>query len=172
MKRCGVLALGNVLMGDDALGPFVLALLRARYDLPDTVSLLDLGTPGLALSTHLTAWDRLILVDALRGRAPGRVVVLRGNAALAGLSRVRSGAHEPGVDHAVLFSQLQKGACPELVLIGAVAQRVEIGAPLSAPVRAAAERVAAAVVRQLARWGIGAREREDHTPPDIWWDST
>ncbi len=169
--RCGVLALGNVLMGDDALGPFVLAQLHARYQFPAAVTLLDLGTPGLTLGTHFEPWDRLILVDALRAvRAPGRVVVLRGAAAIAGLPRSRSGAHESGLDQALLTCGLQAGRCPETVLIGAVAWRVEMGAALSPLLRRAADRVAALVVRQLTLWGVAPTQRDHPGPPAIWWE--
>jgi hydrogenase maturation protease len=171
VQRVAVLALGNVLMGDDALGPVVAAHLRARYRFPDDVPLLDLGTPGLALSTHLEPWHRVLLVDALYGpRAPGRVVVLRGVAAVRGLSGARSGAHEPGVDYALLAGDLLGTVCPDLVLIGAVVRSAEPGAPVSSPLTLAAARVATLVVRQLDRWGVKVVERDDPTAPQIWWE--
>ena len=37
-RRIGVLGLGNVLMGDDALGPYVIGLLSARYRFEEGVS--------------------------------------------------------------------------------------------------------------------------------------
>lgn len=170
MNRCAVLALGNVLMGDDGLGPAVVAWLRARHEIPDEVALLDLGTPGLALTTHLEPCDRLILVDAVRGpRAPGRRVVLRGVVAITQGSALRSGAHESGVAHALAAGALLGTEPREIVLIGAVPQRVAPGTDLSPALRRAAPRVAAAVTAQLARWGIPLRHRTGGDPHDTRW---
>ena len=44
--RVGVVGLGNVLMGDDAFGPYVIEVLEAGYALPPNVSAQDLGTPS------------------------------------------------------------------------------------------------------------------------------
>ena len=44
-----VLGLGNVLMGDDALGPWVVHHLVSTYDFPPEVAVVDVGTPGLDL---------------------------------------------------------------------------------------------------------------------------
>jgi hydrogenase maturation protease len=170
VRSVAVLALGNVLMGDDALGPFVVAQLRATYQFPEDVPLLDLGTPGLTLSTHLESWRSVVLVDAVRGpRAPGRVVVLRGRPAIAGLGRARAGAHEPGVDYALLAGGLLGDVRPDVVLIGAVARSTEPGASLSPLLARTAPRVATLVVKQLARWGVSIAERHDTTAPRIWW---
>jgi hydrogenase maturation protease len=170
VQRVAVLALGNVLMGDDGLGPAVAAQLRACYRFPDDVPLLDLGTPGLALCTHLEPWQRVILVDALYGpRAAGRVVVLRGAAAVVGLSSARAGAHEPGLDYALLAAGLLGNACPDLVLIGAVVRSAGPGASLSPTLARAAGRVAALVVRQLDRWGVNVVQHDDPAASRIWW---
>ena len=48
-----VVGVGSVLTGDDALGPTAVALLRAGRELPDSVYLLDAGTPGSDLASHV-----------------------------------------------------------------------------------------------------------------------
>jgi hypothetical protein len=45
--RVGVIGLGNVLMGDDAFGPWVVQTLLAEHDFPEGIAVEDLGTPGL-----------------------------------------------------------------------------------------------------------------------------
>ena len=47
--RTAVLGLGNVLMGDDALGPWVIQHLLTQWEVPPSVRVQDLGTPGLDL---------------------------------------------------------------------------------------------------------------------------
>ena len=49
MGQVSIIGLGNVLMGDDGLGPTAVMQLAAEYDFPEEVKLLDLGTPGLSL---------------------------------------------------------------------------------------------------------------------------
>ena len=57
-----VIGLGNVLLGDDGFGPFVVELLRRRYGFPPAVELLDLGTPGLGLVTYVHGHDAVVIV--------------------------------------------------------------------------------------------------------------
>lgn len=66
-RSIAVLGLGNVLLGDDAFGPTVVELLRARYEFAaePPVTLLDVGTPGLTLPAHLAGHDAVILVDSV-----------------------------------------------------------------------------------------------------------
>ena len=68
MKSICLMGVGNVLMHDDALGPYVLESLKARYDLPPEVTVFDAGTPGLDLTLFLIEFDALIAVDALKGQ--------------------------------------------------------------------------------------------------------
>jgi len=43
--------IGNVLLGDDAVGPYAVRLLESEYSFGDNVEIADLGTPALDL-TH------------------------------------------------------------------------------------------------------------------------
>lgn len=58
-----VLALGNILRGDDGVGAAVIEALEA-YDLPDHVTLLDGGTPGFETVMIMQDYQRVIVVDA------------------------------------------------------------------------------------------------------------
>src|SRR6266508_490834 len=61
-----VLGIGNVLMGDDGFGPYVVEALGARYEFPDNVSVIDVGTPGLDLAPFLIGADAIIVIDTVR----------------------------------------------------------------------------------------------------------
>ncbi len=50
MPRIAVIGLGNVLMGDDAFGPYVAHLLDGWYEWPDDVQVVEVGTQGLDLT--------------------------------------------------------------------------------------------------------------------------
>ncbi|HSL82611.1 MAG TPA: hydrogenase maturation protease, partial [Thermoanaerobaculia bacterium] len=64
--QIGILGLGSVLMGDDAVGPYAVELLTARWTLPPEVSALDAGTPGPDLADYLVDLDAAIVVDTVR----------------------------------------------------------------------------------------------------------
>jgi hydrogenase maturation protease len=74
--RILVMGVGNVLMGDEGVGVHaVRALERRRW--PAHVTLLDGGTGGFHLLSHVGGCDVLVMIDAtLDGRPPGTVRVI------------------------------------------------------------------------------------------------
>jgi len=58
-----VLGLGNVLMGDEGMGVYVVRALE-KHRLPAGVECLDGGTGGFTLLEPLESADRIILIDA------------------------------------------------------------------------------------------------------------
>src|SRR3990172_415523 len=98
MARICVLGIGNVLMGDDALGPYVVKLLEAGYELPSAVEVLELGTPGADLSLHLQGRGVAVVVDAVKARgAPGNLRLLDKAQLLATNPVLPASPHEPGL---------------------------------------------------------------------------
>jgi hydrogenase maturation protease len=70
-----ILGIGNILRKDDGVGIHVINKLKEK-DLSSDVRLLDGGTAGLDLLTHLEDVDRLIIVDAmLTADNPGTINV-------------------------------------------------------------------------------------------------
>jgi hydrogenase maturation protease len=68
-----IVCLGNVLRGDDGIGPEVLKELH-KIDFPIKVDLCDIGSDVFMLLDHLISSDTLIIIDcAQMGRAPGEV---------------------------------------------------------------------------------------------------
>jgi hydrogenase maturation protease len=71
-----IMGVGNVLMGDEGVGVHAVRLLDSRA-WPSRVSLLDGGTGGFHLLSHVGGCDVLIMLDAtLDGRRPGTVSVI------------------------------------------------------------------------------------------------
>jgi hydrogenase maturation protease len=48
VKKVLIARIGNVLLGDDGVGPFAIKVLEAEYNFQDNVEIADLGTPGFA----------------------------------------------------------------------------------------------------------------------------
>jgi len=69
-----VLGLGNPLLGDDAVGLKVAALVRERLDGRVDVDVAEEEAGGLRLMEQMTGYDRAVLVDAcVSGGAPGTI---------------------------------------------------------------------------------------------------
>jgi hydrogenase maturation protease len=64
-KRVLIGGIGNVLLGDDAVGPYVIRLLESEYAFGDDVEIADLGTPALDLTHRLAGLHAAILVDCV-----------------------------------------------------------------------------------------------------------
>ena len=74
--RILIMGVGNVLMGDEGVGVHAVRLLDRRA-WPAHVALLDGGTGGFHLLSHVGDCDILVMIDAtLDGRPPGTVSVI------------------------------------------------------------------------------------------------
>ncbi len=171
MPRIGVLGIGNVLMGDDALGPYVVKLLDARYELPAGVELLELGTPGADLSLYLDGLDAAVIVDTVKvGGAPGEIRLLDKAQLLSKEPILPASPHEPGLREALFTLEFRGGAPREVRLVGVVPSSVAPELGLSPPVREAVPATLARVVEELGLLGVSVHERPDPRAPDLWWE--
>jgi hydrogenase maturation protease len=158
-------------MGDDALGPTVIAHLRAEFEFPAQVHVEDLGTPGLDLHPHLAGRKKLVLVDVVKSAGdPGELRLYRKDAILKHPPGVRVSPHDPGVKEALLALQFAGDEPAEILLVGVIPDRVDHGVGMTAALIDAVPAAAAAVLQQLERWGVPARPRQPRGEPDLWWE--
>jgi hydrogenase maturation protease len=168
-----VLGLGNVLMGDDALGPTVIAHLQARYDFPENVRVEDLGTPGLDLHPHLAGASALIMVDVVKASGEaGELHQYRKDDILRHLPQARTGPHDPSFKEALLALEFAGEQPDEVLLVGVIPRTTTEATDLSPPVQAAVEGAVAAVCAELERLGSPARPRREPAAPELWWKHT
>jgi len=166
-----VLGLGNVLMGDDAVGPYVIQVLEAGYSFPETVRVLELGTPGLDLVPYLCGVDAVIVVDTLVSDAsPGTVRLYRRDELLEHAPQPRLSPHDPSLKEALLTAEFSGEAPGEFLLVGVVPQGTAVGTGLSEAARVALEPAVAAVVSELQRLGHQVDRRSEPLEMDIWWE--
>lgn len=154
-----MIGVGNPYRGDDGVGPAVLDLL-ARRGMPAGVLVESTGDTAALIE----AWDgaRLaIVVDAVRAEParPGRVhrVVARG--VLSGQPAASS--HGLGLGEAVELARAIGRLPATLVLYAIEIGELTYGAELSAPVGAAAQRVA----RHIAAGTFGTADRGRRATP-------
>ena len=166
-----VVGLGNVLMGDDALGPTVIKVLDAEYEFPEGVSVQDLGTPGLDLTPYLAGIDALIVVDTVHAAgAPGAVRLYRRDEILKHPPQARLSPHDPGLKEALLTVEFSGSGPREVLLVGVIPVETRTGVGLSTAVRAAVPAAVAEVVKDLTRLGVAPRPRPTPADPAVWWE--
>ena len=169
--RIAVLGLGNVLMSDDALGPWVIQVLLARYEFPQEVSVLDLGTPGLDLTPYITDCEALILVDTVTSDGPpGTLRTYRKHEILKHPPQPRLSPHDPGVKEALLIADFGGCGPSEVLLVGVVPESTGMGTRLSPAVREAIPRAVEEVLAELERLSAAAAPRSERGEPDVWWE--
>jgi hydrogenase maturation protease len=148
-----VIGLGNPLMGDDGFGLAVLERLRARWRVPEAVTLVDGGTWGLQLLPGIEGAERLLLVDAIDvGESAGSPVRLE-RAELPRYFALKVSPHQVDLCDVLALAEL-RGALPdEVVAVGVQPGDVSLRLSLSPAVEAHVDRAVGAVLRELARWG-------------------
>lgn len=142
-----VVGCGNLLRGDDGVGPVLVRHLWER-GVPDGARLVDGGTAGMDVAFQMRGARRVVIIDAAAtGSQPGTIFKVPGEelAELPPLDGLHT--HSFRWDNAIAFARWALGAdCPSDITVFLVeALDVELGAELSQPVRTAMEEVIAHV---------------------------
>jgi len=150
--KTAIYGIGNILMGDDGIGPAVVRYLESRLPADADVTLEDLGTPSLDLPNYLAGYDRVIFVDAVAVAAPpGSVRLFTRKEIIAVSPGIRVSPHEPSINDALIVMDFAGDAPSEVTLVGVVPETLEGGIELSDAVSRAIPAAAAAVMAELAR---------------------
>lgn len=170
MKKALIGGIGNVLLGDDAVGPYVVRLLEALYAVGEEVEIADLGTPALDLMHRISGVDTVILVDSVASQdAAGTVLLYRKHDMVEETPSQRLDPHSPALSECLLAAELLGCAPAHVLLVGVVGRSYEPGAGLSAAVQQALGRVMEAVLHELKQHGFGFKRRTIAQKPGIWW---
>ena len=146
-----VVGCGNLLRGDDGVGP---VLVRHLWDrgVPDGAKLVDGGTAGMDVAFQMNGARRVVIVDAsVTGAVPGTVYRVPGEELndLPPLSGLHT--HSFRWDHAIPFARWALGdACPTDITVFLIeAEQMEMGADLSTSVESAMEQVIGLIERDF-----------------------
>jgi hydrogenase maturation protease len=164
-----VLSLGNVLMSDDGVGPAVLRSFEEQYVVGPSVTLVDLGTPGLDLSPWFADADRVILIDSIKADLPpGSVRLYKKSDLLNQPPGVRVSPHDPGVKETLLALEFAGRAPRDVELIGIVPAVTTMGIELTPPVAAAVPTAVLAILGSLERAGAAFGPRPSRLAGEPW----
>ncbi len=109
-----ILGIGNLLLGDEGIGVHTIQALE-KLSFPDNVQLLDGGTGGFHLLSHLEGHACVILIDAtIDGKPPGTLSVIKPKYS-SDFPKTLS-AHDIGLKDLVESSALL-GHLPQIILI-------------------------------------------------------
>jgi hydrogenase maturation protease len=170
--RVAVFGIGNVLLHDDAVGPTVARLLDAGWSFPEGVVVEDLGTPALEFVTYLGGHDAVIIIDAVAARAEaGTIRIYAKEDILRHPPGLRLTPHDPALNETLLLLDLMGEAPRDVRLVGIVAKDITGGIGLTDEVRASLDAACAAVLDELARFGIEGQRKSAPDAANLWWEA-
>lgn len=170
MNRVLIAGVGNVLLGDDGVGPYVACLLQARFTFPENVRVEDLGTPGLDLVVHLADADTILIIDCVDdGKPAGTITVYQRPDIVRQGTSLRIDGHSPALTESLMIAEFAGEQKKQIALIG-ISGKPADGVELSPVVRAALEPAIETALKQLESWGILWQRNQTVTPPQVWWD--
>jgi hydrogenase maturation protease len=154
--RTVVLGIGNVLLGDEAVGVRAVEALQACA-LPPEIELVDGGTCGMELLDVLADADLLLVVDAvLAGKAPGELVRLAGDEVPV-FFRSKLSPHMIGLPDVLAGLEFWGHKPKDLVVIGVQPASFDLSLEMTPLIAARVPDLVAAVLDELAARGLTAQ---------------
>jgi len=152
--RIVILGIGNTILSDEGVGVHAAEALRAAYELPDNIEVIDGGTAGMELLDPLAGVDLLLVLDAIKARRePGTVVCLTGKEVPV-FFRSKLSPHQVSICDVLASLEFAGDPPKDLVLIGVEPASLELGTELTPAIAAKVPEMVATAVEQLATRGI------------------
>jgi len=162
--------IGNVLLGDDGVGPYIVRLLTACYEFEEGVELVDVGTPALDLIDQISGKDAVILIDSIKSdSAPGTIQLYRKEEIVRYRPEVRMDPHSPALVETLLSADFWGMSPGDLLLVGVVGESYEPNCDLSPAVKHSITLAIEETLGELDRLGVHYQRRKEPLDPDIWW---
>lgn len=170
MKKVLIAGIGNILLGDDGVGPYAVRLLDALYEFDEGVEITDLGTPALDLIYKIVGLDLLVLVDSANDdQEPGTVSCYSTEEIESQPIAARMDPHSPALTESLLAANMLGAAPLEVELVAVTGLNYETGCALSEPVQSAVDKAIRLILEKLSMAGVHYARREHK--PDIWWST-
>ena len=157
-----VLGIGNLLWADEGFGVRCAEAFAARWQLPESVRVMDGGTQGLYLLPYVSAADRLIVFDAVDyGLPPGTLRLVEDDEVPRFMGAKKMSLHQTGFQEVLMAADLTGKLPAELVLIGVQPEELEdYGGSLRDVVKAQMAPALNLALDWLERWGVVGSIRE------------
>ncbi|HKV78276.1 MAG TPA: hydrogenase maturation protease [Candidatus Sulfotelmatobacter sp.] len=170
-RRILIGGIGNVLLGDDAVGPYLIYLLESQYIFGDSVEIADLGTPALDLTHRIVGLEAVILIDCIApcDHPPGTVLLFDKADILRVQPAQRLDPHSPALSECLMAAEMLGSTPKDVLLVGIVGECFEPGDFLSPAVEFAVESAVLAILSYLQQLGVPHEKRQSSPAPSIWW---
>jgi hydrogenase maturation protease len=170
VKHVLIAGIGNVLLGDDGVGPYVVRMLESLYDFGDNVVVADIGTPALDLTHQIVGLHSLILVDSVASDDPaGTLVLFRKEDILRETPAQRLDPHSPALSECLMTADMLGASPLNVLLVGIAGKCYEPGEPLGAAVRKSVGQAIDEILLELRRLGHAFQKKLSPEEPSIWW---
>lgn len=159
-----VLGIGNMLWADEGFGVRAVEALHQRFELPESVTVMDGGTQGLLLLDPVCSASHVVVFDAIDfGLEPGTLKVMR-DREVPSFSDTTMSLHQASFMELLSLADL-KGRFPERLTVVGVQPAIldDLGGSLSDTVAARLDEAVALGVAELRAWGLPVLERR--APP-------
>jgi hydrogenase maturation protease len=171
VKKIGIMGVGNILLRDEGFGVKLLYLMKAKYNFPENVVLIDGGTAGIFLSPEIDYLDKLLIVDVVKAEGkPGDIKIYEKEDFFIDRLPLKLSPHQLGLQEVLLLNEM-KGTCPEEIkLVGIIPESIETGTFLTPELEKKIPEVERLVLEILKGWEIEPEEKEKPEDPNIWWE--
>lgn len=160
MNSIVIMGLGNMLYGDEALGVHAAQKLWQEWEFPEYVEVIDGGTQGHGLLTHVEKAQSLLILDAVdMGLAPGQIVVREGKEIPMYLTSQKVSPHQNSFSEVLALAELRGMLPPRLALAGMQPQSLLMGEPLSQMVQEHMHLLTQTALSVLRRWEVPMQPR-------------
>ena len=133
-----VLGLGNILLGDDGVGPALVQEVQHLYRNVQEIECVDGGTQGMALLDYLSGREAVVILDAFASqRGAGTVSVLEGDEVMNARAPRSTTAHEGNAGELLVAAALVDSLPHRIFLVGIEPECLRTHLGLSEPVKSA-----------------------------------
>jgi hydrogenase maturation protease len=151
-----VLGIGNILLSDDGVGVHVINRLKAEYEFPEHVRLMDGGTKGLDLLPYLEECDKILIIDAANFKKdPGTIDSIEDDR-IPGFLSSKLSVHQIGLPDMLFAARFMGITPPKMCLIGIQPKSMETGTMLSDVLQSRIDILIEIVLQKLKDWGVEA----------------
>lgn len=155
-----LLGIGNIFLGDEAIGVRIIEAIEKRFDIPAGLDVIDGGTSGMEMLQDMANRDHLIVVDAVSSQkhAPGAVVLLK-DEQVPVMFTTKISPHQLGLSDVLSALTMTDEFPKKLTLVGVVPESLEFNQSLSETVQNAFDKALDQVLTLLKEDGYELTEK-------------
>ena len=127
-----MIGVGNLMMKDDGIGPFLISRLKELETFPSDIDLLDEGVGGMRIIHDIEGYDQILIIDAADfGGGPGEYKLCRPEDVETVKQISGRSLHEMDLIKTLELAKLMGGAPEDIMIMAIQPEVVEMGEGIS-----------------------------------------